>query len=288
MISIVTFNVGILRRFGGLLQPTPHLNERLQAMPAVLRDSGADIVALQEIYDEAHRRTVREAVQPTLPFSASDPTPRWPRLSSGLLTLARQPLSSCFQRFTVGPREETWLTARGMLLTTISLTGGGALTLVNVHTTAGGLFSHPESARQDALRARQLEALFALAANTAGVPVIAGDLNSGPGVSDANYRAFEVAGWVDVHAALHPGTSDITWDPTNPLNIRGPHGHCPPQRIDHVFVRRSDVATGTIVPRSSEVVFTRAQVRTASGAVSMSDHYGLRVEVDFPTNKAAS
>jgi len=64
-----------------------------------------------------------------------------------------------------------------------------------------------------------------------------------------------------VHDSLHPSASDYTWDPTNRLNSDGPHHMCPPQRIDHLFVRRADIDSGRIRPISSDLCLEKEVVK---------------------------
>jgi endonuclease/exonuclease/phosphatase family metal-dependent hydrolase len=153
----------------------------------------------------------------------------------------------------------------------------------NANTTAGGLFNHPESKRMNQIRARQLDQLLRVAGRARdSVELILGDMNAGPGVSEENYLQILEAGWVDIHRFLNPETQEVTWDPMNPLNRKGPHRRCPPQRIDHVFARKEDIDRGVVVPTRSEIIFCDPIVRLPEGPyVPVSDHFGLRIEMDI-------
>ena len=99
-------------------------------------------------------------------------------------------------------------------------------------------------------------------------------MNAGLGVSEGNYMAFERGGYVDAYRASGAGER-ATWEPTNRLNASGPHRACPPQRIDHVFVRGPAVA-------GAGVVLDEEIVEVAGGTrVTLSDHYGVMVELKF-------
>jgi endonuclease/exonuclease/phosphatase family metal-dependent hydrolase len=100
--------------------------------------------------------------------------------------------------------------------------------------------------------------------------VIAGDLNAGPGVSDANYRLFAARGYDDAYVCHNEEAP--TWDPANPLNQGGPHQKSPPQRCDHIFVRELKVV-------ESAIVFGRPLVSTPRGMITLSDHYGVSATV---------
>jgi endonuclease/exonuclease/phosphatase family metal-dependent hydrolase len=266
-VTIITFNAGLLRAFGGLLQPAPFVAERRAAIPRALAASGGDIVVLQEVYGDANRR----ALSPALPYAACDP-----RLRSSLLSLSSSPIRATLVPFNDVPIEEKLIDRKGVLIV-----DRGDIVVLNFHTTAGGVRYHPESAAADAIRAREIEQLLELAeSQSAPLVVIAGDLNAGPGISEENYIRFAEHGWVDVYALLHPDSRAVTWDPRNPLNSRGPHKTSKPQRVDHVFVRLRDLEAERVTPTSAEIIFTEATVRTQSGLVTLSDHYAVRVRLN--------
>jgi endonuclease/exonuclease/phosphatase family metal-dependent hydrolase len=267
-VTVVTFNAGLLRAFGGLLEPAPFVSERRAAIPHALAACGADLVLLQEVHDETSRRAISLA----LPNQAYDA--RW---RSSLMALSTSPIRAALVPFRDSTLEERLFDCRGVLVVE-----RGDLVALNFHTTAGGLRHHPESVAADAIRARQIEQLLDVAdEQRAPLVVIAGDLNAGPGVSQSNYDRFEQRGWIDVHALLHPGSRDVTWDPHNPLNSSGPHRTSPPQRVDHLFVRQCDVNEGRATPHSSEIIFAHAVVATPAGAMTLSDHYALRVTLGY-------
>ena len=144
------------------------------------------------------------------------------------------------------------------------------------------LFSHPESGQIDRIRTLQIDQILEHQRNLNSAVLIAGDLNAGPGVSDSNFRQILTAGFVSLHDFLHGEVLEPTWDPLNALNIEGPHKHCPPQRIDHVFVRRNDIETARITPISSEVCLKNPVVPIVTKKnVSVSDHYGLLTELEI-------
>ena len=112
--------------------------------------------------------------------------------------------------------------------------------------------------------------------------IVAGDLNAGPGVSEVNFNQILNAGFASVHDLIQPRTEDVTWHPANPLNANGPHKGCPPQRIDHVFVRATDLTQKKLLPISSRICL-QEPVITVKGRqnLTVSDHFALLVEVDL-------
>jgi len=276
---VVTLNVGLLRWYAGLLQPTPYVEERFDALAPALIATGADTIAVQEIYERRHMLRLRQQLAHVYPHAAWGGWRPWPLISSGLALFSRSPIAHRFVPFRDGPIDERMFARKGVLVAVAQ--GKPRIALLNVHTTAGGVLALPEDGRIERIRARQIAELLQLAADTdAALKIILGDLNAGPGVSDSNYRAFAQAGWVDAHSSVSTTTSEVTWDPSNPLNAGGPHESCPPQRIDHVFLRRADLERGVLTPVSSEVLFRTPSVRVGDTAVTLSDHYGLRVLLD--------
>ena len=56
-LTVVTFNAGLLdvEIFGqSILQPAPFVNERLLVLPKALAKTNADVIALQEVYEQKH------------------------------------------------------------------------------------------------------------------------------------------------------------------------------------------------------------------------------------------
>jgi endonuclease/exonuclease/phosphatase family metal-dependent hydrolase len=280
-LRLLTFNAGLLKIFGRSA-PVPYVPERLAHLPAEIRKLDADIVLLQEVYGESTRRAVAEALKDVYPYADLPYAKRRFGLANGLMTLSRFPATHVITLFRDASPDEGWLDSKGFLATTHSLPTGEKLTCVNVHTTAGGIFAHPESGQIDRIRALQIEQILDHRQELDSLLLVAGDLNAGPGVSESNFRQMLHAGFVSLHDFLHGEISQPTWDPLNPLNIKGPHKHCPPQRIDHVFVHGNDIGNAAITPVSSEICLQAAVVPVAAKEyVSISDHYGLLVEFEI-------
>lgn len=280
-LSVLTFNAGLLRFFGSLLEPAPHVRLRFEALAGALRATGAGVIAIQEIYRRDHRQRLHGMLADLYPFTSAREG-RSLLLGDGLLILSRWPMQARLRQFANGTLEERWLGGRGVLAASLELENLG-IRIFNVHATAGGLFAHPESAAVDAVRRRQIGEILAQADEVPeAIPILLGDFNAGPEASESNYGAIVDAGWVDCYAELNPGRSEPTWDPANALNRRGPHRSSPPQRIDHVFLRKGEVASRRLVPAGARLVFQEPMVRAGdSGFVTLSDHYGLQVELDL-------
>jgi endonuclease/exonuclease/phosphatase family metal-dependent hydrolase len=280
--SLATFNVGLLEILGGLYRPVPFVKERLHALPNALRNFGTDVIALQEIYTDVQQSYLASAVRDVYPFYGPSQRQRVFGLENGLMTLSKLPISSALELFRCALPDERVLDNKGMLVSRISTSATTEVLLLNIHTTAGGSVFHPESARTDRVRARQIAQVLDRAdreeTEERALVIVCGDLNAGPGVSEGNYRQFEERGFVDVHDGLHKYDQEATWDPKNWLNRAGPHHTSPPQRVDHVFVRYRDLKLGRVQPLESRIQSKEEIVTTSdTGKVTLSDHYSVRV-----------
>jgi len=175
---------------------------------------------------------------------------------------------------------------KAMLMIKVTSGSLGRLCIVNMHTTAGGGLD-PEAV--DAIRESELKEAVDLCAQAmidGCKGIILGDLNMGPEASPANYDFMLNQGYSDevIKCAGSAGSGIISWDPTNPLNAVGPHAKSPPQRCDHLFVHSS----AGIVSSSAKIMFTEADIQTTRGPVTMSDHYGLLVNLQAADNAGSS
>lgn len=258
-----------------MLEPAPYVALRRNALPAALAALDCDVIALQEIYEQEDQDHLSRAFALTHPHVERGAGTTRLRLGSGLLVLSRFPCRSRFVPFRDAFVEERALGIKGVLVVELA-----ELTLVVTHTSAGGLWRHPESEHSDRVRDAQISQLLELAAHVRSSALLVGDMNAGPGVSDANYRRFARAGWIDVFAHVHPtDRTSITWDPKNPNNVGGWHGHCPPQRIDHMFARSTALSAGTLTVQECAIVLDEPRVTTLDRTVTVSDHAGLLVDV---------
>jgi endonuclease/exonuclease/phosphatase family metal-dependent hydrolase len=276
--------VGLLEIFAKLYRPVPLVQERLQALPNALQQLGTDVIALQEIYTDVHQTYVSSASRDVYPFYAPIQRRRVFGLENGLMTLSKLPMSSELELFRSALPDEKIFDNKGMLVSRIRATATTEVLLLNIHTTAGGSIFHPENARTNRVRAKQIaQVLDRASREEKALVVVCGDLNAGPGVSENNYRQFCEGGFIDVHDELHKSTEEATWDPKNTLNQNGPHRTSPPQRVDHVFVRRPDLDSGRVKLLASTIQ-SKEEIIAASGVgrVTLSDHYSVRVvfEID--------
>jgi len=293
-LSILTFNAGLLNLGLGrrsVFRFTQYVEERRAALSGAIRGIDADIVALQEIYSLRTKRRVESDLRALYPHAFFEERESILQMGNGLLLLSKHPLSErTFRPFRSGFITERIIARTGALGAIVNLPSGDRVAIVNVHTTAGTLFLHPESPRAERARAAQLGELIEHARGyRAARTVLAGDMNCGPGVSQSNFDILLAEGFVDSFAVAPPSDAEmtVTWDPANPLNSGSLHSMCPPQRIDHVLLATAKGGPPLSAVRT-EIVFRAPFVLTSAGEVTLSDHYGVFVELATKATEVAS
>lgn len=278
--SVLTFNAGLfeVRAFGlRVVKPAPFIEERFKALAPALANSGADIVLLQEVFDPRHRASLVMSLEHVYPFVAlHESDARWMNQGHGLMVLSKHQIAaSAFVRFNAQSPVERLFVEKGYLITDIYMAGLGRFIVLNTHVVAG---INPESPRAEAVRGRQLDQLGRGQAWIDCPVILGGDFNAGPEASAVNYRQMLDQGYADTFTEvlrLADGTQ-VTWDPDNPLNAEGPHWSCPPQRCDHLLLKRKDGCFPHRI-RESRIVFTEPLVAIGSdNPVPLSDHYGVQ------------
>lgn len=286
-LRILSLNAGLLQLFGRSV-PAPFVTERLMALPEHLRRMQCDIVLLQEVYGDSKRRALAQSLEDMYPFAIYPRKKRCFGLENALMTLSRFPASGDLELFADSPLDECLFDSKGLLVTRHEISKDIALNIVNLHTTAGGAFRHPEDESTELIRSRQVSQVLHRVHRLESAVLIAGDLNAGPGVSESNFRQLTNGGFLSVHDWIHGESAEPTWDPENPLNVNGPHRKCPSQRIDHFFVRSTDLSGTLLKPVSSTICMKEASVKIPGHVdVSVSDHYGICLELDVCAEKGS-
>lgn len=276
-IRILTFNVGLMRiSLGGitLFENPAGVDARSRTFLSRVRDvcrrARADVVCVQECYEQEHRDMLKITLRPDYPFMATSHFHTW--INSGIMTFSKHPILS-FRRVphTDQCRYERVLGDRSMLVARIAYNGDAPVTIVNVHLSSG---CPSDSAEMLAIRHRQIRDIDATidinCPDSEEPVVVAGDLNCGPQVTPRNYEEMVRLGWMDAWTASHgPGDIGITWDKSNPLNVNKLSLHGRSLRCDHVWVaRRVDAATvhGCALMEDADPV---------------SDHYAVAADISF-------
>jgi endonuclease/exonuclease/phosphatase (EEP) superfamily protein YafD len=200
-VRLLSLNAGLLTILGRS-RPSPFVKERRAQLPMEIRKVDADVVLLQEVYGQAERRAVAEALNSTYPNAIFPRARRGIGQENGVLTLSRFPASGRTILFRDNPWDESLLDSKGFLSSTHLLEEGLNLHILNAHTTAGGFFHRPEDPGIDQIRSLQIAQILDEQSRMSSPVVIAGDLNAGPGVSEVNFRQVLDAGFVSIHDHL--------------------------------------------------------------------------------------
>lgn len=283
--SVATFNAGILYKFKKRsFEPTPFTDERLHLIPDALMNTTADVVCIQEVYNEADKQVVIQGVKDVYPYAVYYQKKRkggagW---HSGLLILSKYPINaSSFELYKRNPLVEKMFADKGVLCALIELNGTD-ITIANTHTTVGGGVYDTESDRVNRIRNKQvIQAYQNVRSFGTDLYMVLGDFNAGPGVSEVNYQTLLDSLMLDSYTVIERSDSPeiFTWDPLNPLNADGYFTTSPPQRIDNVFVSPNMVQQFTI--SQVNTILTEAVMTVDSVSYPLSDHYGYQVTFEL-------
>jgi endonuclease/exonuclease/phosphatase family metal-dependent hydrolase len=283
MLRILTFNAGLLKLklFGRtLVEPAPYVDERFPYLAPALLSSGADIIALQEVYDRKHQARLADDLKAAYPHHAVSPIRPWRPLGAALMLLSKFPIAETqFIMFKDVPPDERLFVDKGMIVATVDAGSFGPIVISNSHHTSGGMLHHPEGAYTSRARSRQYRQLFDVLDRDASADRFAvGDFNCGPEALPKNYQELLSSGYTDAWAACH-NASAPTWDPKNELNAHGPHRLTSAQRMDHILFRAG--ARRSITVKDVKIIFNDPCVSVSGGRkVTISDHYGLAADLE--------
>ncbi len=282
MLRLLTLNTGLaeIRLLGiPFYTDVPHVSERAAHLAPALRALDADIVVLQELIPGRAKTRLAAELGDRFPYGAGiAEDSRF--YGTGLLTLSRYPIEavSCipFARQTI---DEGLFGPRGMICSTVHVPSLGPCRIVNLHATAGGAYLRSRRRTSACRRAQIAEAVSTAARAFDGIVVLAGDFNSGSAAAPGGERLPIDAGFTDAAAAAgrpDAGEPRGTWDPANPLNRGKASGKA--HRVDHVFVRHGPDRP-VVVAGARIVLYEPIVPLPGGGALPVSDHYGLLVEL---------
>jgi endonuclease/exonuclease/phosphatase family metal-dependent hydrolase len=284
-LRLLTFNAWLLRLFR--VPVARDLPARLARLPEAAAATGADVVALQEVWPPRVAAWLARRLQalgyPHLAAGAG--RTRFRVLGDGLMIASRHPLSAAGRlRFS---RSSVWyeaLIGKGALAADVVLPGGEALRLVTAHLGVVRYDTGRGAYREDDARTRrgQVEELAAWMDGLNHGPrhlVLAGDLNvaehfsggGGEATPPSDYAHFRTRLLLaDAYREHHPAADGFTFDPAR--NAHAGRGHLratPGRRIDYVLYRGG---TG-LRSHAASIVLQESP--------PLSDHYGLLVEFEL-------
>lgn len=257
------------------------VDERLDYLPSLLRESDADVLCLQEVFDLKHRIRLSQALAQTYPFHAWTTGERLVGLCDGLMIFSKYPISAWdYQAFSIGPLEELLSLDKGVLFAKIELPRG-PVAVYNAHPTSGGVMVDCHGPIAQWYRRQQYRQMFQFIEKTrADLPVlVTGDMNAGPEASRDNYFELLQAGYDDAFDIVRRRNPEkivfpYTLDPKNPLNHFLDQETEPSARIDHVLLSKGH----PFAVKSADIIYRDHLVPIPGGQkVPASDHYGLKV-----------
>lgn len=249
------------------------LELRMKALFALLRESNADVIALQEVASwMVEPLAQQDWVKRNYHLTTRGGAPFAP---GGQLILARYPILSTSAQVLVGDQRRT------VLLADVRIAGR----LLRVAT------SHLESFLDDGpVRAQQLDAIFGLLEG-ADDAVLMGDLNFADGAEPETSRLDRR--YLDVWRTLRPGDPGFTWNnEQNPIARIGAFAGEPSRRLDRILLRSSywrptsiaivgnhSAGSRQLRYRERAMIEPRERQRPDAGEPTIeifpSDHYGL-------------
>jgi endonuclease/exonuclease/phosphatase family metal-dependent hydrolase len=265
----------------GIIDPIIYPDIRASHMVEALQETGADIIALQEVLTLEHLRLLQKGLASDYPFHATTHHP--PdiyhfKCHTGLSIFSKFPLEEyAFHRYRTVPIDEAIWMDKGFQTVTVK-TPIGDIALGNVHFTSGGMHRNPEAQSMINVRNRQVEDVVRVLRERSGdLRMIMGDFNFGPGSSPENYHRTKEHGFLDLfehhpRPAEHEKTE--TWEISNPLTAREFYKNPSLQRLDHILLDTSSADRFDI--HEAKIILHEPRVTLPKGIrVTLSDHYAM-------------
>ncbi len=284
-IKVLTFNAGLfeLYVFGiPFIKPADFLEQRLESMPIEILKVNADVIGLQEVYTKRHQDYLVENLKGTYPYHYYQRN-RAVKANNGLMYFSKYPIiyKGYYPLKNRGPLDERVVVQKGILTCIIDFGEVGKVQFINIHPTAGGFLYQQDSPEIIKIRSSQITQAFEFSEKNTSLPsIILGDFNAGPEIAVENYQLLIEKGFADAyHAFCQAKNLDalITWDSENLLNQRGTHPDAISQRIDHIYISPSLQKNFSIY--DAKRVFDETIVKTNGDLVTISDHYGVVVQL---------
>ncbi len=265
-LTIISFNVGLTRLtfIPFKYNFVPMVAERVQLVPAALKMHTADVICLQEVFENRLFKKLKHELSDMYPYAYHD-NKGWKLFNKGLAIFSKHRFEHIHEIGfkTVGIEKFAHKGASVIRFIQGPHTG---LVLANVHFPYGGYVGNSQAfAPIVALRNKMIDHLHGVLREVGQQVVMAGDFNFGPTVAEQNYEYVLSLGYTNLT------NEEITWDPKNPMNrlflFARPHS------LDHIF-------TGTqfmkrITHFKNEVLFKNPVTLKNGAEINLSDHFGV-------------
>lgn len=283
IIKFITFNLGLLdyKILGKTIFSNPYYsNERIIHIPNALLKYDADIIAIQECYDDAYVNFIKNKLKLLYPYVArKDKKRNMLQLHNGLIIFSKFPIKSVnLFPYSNSDIVENYFGNKCLLVTEI-IFNNQVISLFNIHLTAGSY--NPESLTSTNHRLSQIKEVLLItnhykSRNT--IPIILGDFNSGKIRTNKNYYLMLNNGFIDTHDKINNNDKiNFTWSPNNVQN--SVHNNAQVDKIDHLFYHNSDK---NIKILDSKIILYEKNIKLKNNQYcGLSDHYGLLTTIEI-------
>lgn len=277
----MTINLGLLdyKIFGETIFSNPYYSdERIKFIPKALLKYDADIIVIQECYDEVHFKFISDHLKLIYPYIArKDKIRNILQLHNGLALFSKYPIKSVnLFPYLNSDIFEKYFGNKCLLVTEI-LIENKILSLFNIHLTAGGY--NPESLESTKKRSSQIKELISIVnyyLTKGTIPIILGDFNSGPIRINENYNYMLNNEFIDSHI-YNNNKIDFTWSPNNVKNFV--HQNATVDKIDHLFFYKYNKNINVI---DSKIILYEKNIKINNNEYcSISDHNGLLTTLEI-------
>ncbi len=315
-LTILSYNVWMLDapfKLGAL-----DVKARAAAIPQVLCETGADVIALQEVWSSRHKKFFAEEFKKLgyeYSFYENAPVNLLMRrlFGNGLLIVSKVPIvksKSKHERvmaFSHYTRSDEYFAGKGALSVDLQVTPEITISFYNTHL--GAVSVNPKTGRSDLLheqaRQRQAGELFSFIKKThkKNPIIVVGDFNT-------HYKIFEEDGLTHSYAPDHQNLTTFPYSETGmalidsyhsingefsekythdtAMNLYGDHMpvyrfRAPKRTLDYIYVSRNE----QLEICHSEIVLTEnILIPGRAKPLPLSDHFGILTRINLLSGRA--
>jgi exonuclease III len=265
-LKILSLNVGLTRlKFTPFSYNfVPFVTDRVRMLPSSLTAENADVICLQEVFENGLFKKLRAELKGIYPYAYHD-NKGWKLFNKGLAIFSKYKFEHVSEvSFKTIALEK--FAQKGASIIRFIQGPHDSLILANVHFPYGGYIGNSQAfAPIIALRNKAIEHLHQTLEGLGKLVIMAGDFNFGPAMAEQNYEYTQSLGYQNLTS------EEITWDPENPMNKL--FTLMKPQSLDHIFVNTR--LFEKIVTVKNQVLFKESLQTPRGRTVNLSDHYGV-------------
>lgn len=271
-LKIISFNVGLTRlKFTPFnYNFVPFVADRVRLLPESLAAQGADVICLQEVFENGLFKKLRAELLSSYPYSYHD-NKGWKLFNKGLAVFSKYKFEHVTEiNFKTIAFEK--FAQKGASIIRFIQGPYKTIVLANVHFPYGGYIGNSQAfAPIVALRNKAIDHLHHVLDGLGKFVIMAGDFNFGPTTAEQNYEYVQSLGYKNLTS------EEITWDPENPMNKL--FTLMKPQSLDHIFANSK--LFEKIVTVKNQVLFKETRQTSGGRMINLSDHYAVSVNLNF-------